>query len=272
MQKDIHYNLTFALACKVGICREVAERIAWANQFTDELTAADLHGLQTQTAILGNWKDRQVQATVLVPFHFLPGNDKDNPYVATQHSQRSKILIGAAFTSKDPIQFGIALHTLQDTFSHQGFTGWEEKYNSCFDFTNLWAAGTPNVGHADMRTMPDMVNITWTDPRIGELIDNKIRAYQAAKATFDYLVKFYGKEPKTDWRDLEKPLRDILAHKTKNPKADYDLRKVSFLRLSGKKILSYSQITERMQRRYKGDFVRAAQKHLSVVMKSLPTE
>jgi hypothetical protein len=43
MQKDIHFYLTYALAKKAGIDVEVAEKIAWANQHTDELTKAMLN-------------------------------------------------------------------------------------------------------------------------------------------------------------------------------------------------------------------------------------
>ena len=75
MQKDFHFYLTYVLSRKVGISVKDAEKIAWANQYTDDLTEADLHGIQTQSAILGNWADRQIQLSVLVPFHFIPGAD-----------------------------------------------------------------------------------------------------------------------------------------------------------------------------------------------------
>jgi hypothetical protein len=260
MQKDIHYSLTYALACKVGIDKD-AEIIAWADQFTDELTKADLYGLQTQSDIIGNWKDPQVQATVLVPFHFLPG---EVLWAVTAHSTRSQMLINAALI--DPIRLGIALHTLQDTFSHQGFTGWNEKFNACFAFDNIWSVAIPNVGHADMRTMPDMVNIEWTDPRTGEKIDNKIRAYRAAKDTFDCLVKFYGKDPKTQWVDFEFQLRQIFSRNTKNTSVDYDWRKKELQKFANAS--RYNEIKELMKDQYKSQFIAAAQKHLAIVMDS----
>ncbi len=73
MQKDIHFYLTYALGRKLGMSPEEIETVAWADQFTDELTQPGLHGLQTQTSTLGNWAERQIQATVIMPFHFNTG-------------------------------------------------------------------------------------------------------------------------------------------------------------------------------------------------------
>jgi hypothetical protein len=53
MQKDVHFYVTYALAKKAGLAAESAETLAWANQYTDDLTQPDLHGIQTQSAIAG---------------------------------------------------------------------------------------------------------------------------------------------------------------------------------------------------------------------------
>jgi hypothetical protein len=53
MQKDVHFYVTYALARKAGLAAEDAEALAWADQFTDDLTAPDLHGIQTQSAVAG---------------------------------------------------------------------------------------------------------------------------------------------------------------------------------------------------------------------------
>ena len=73
MQKDIHFYLTYLLCVRVGVSRKNAEKIAWANQYTDELTESKVYGIQTQSDEFGNWKDEQIQHSVLVPFHFIPG-------------------------------------------------------------------------------------------------------------------------------------------------------------------------------------------------------
>jgi hypothetical protein len=58
MQKDFHFYLTYALSRKAGIPAKDSKVIAWANQYTDELTKADLYGIQTQSKVVGNWDDR----------------------------------------------------------------------------------------------------------------------------------------------------------------------------------------------------------------------
>lgn len=51
MQKDIHFYVTYVLARKLGLPAQGAEQIAWADQFTDDLTESDLHEIQTQSVI-----------------------------------------------------------------------------------------------------------------------------------------------------------------------------------------------------------------------------
>ena len=188
---DVHFYLTYALSRKVGISASDAKIIAWANQYTDELTQADLYGIQTQSDVLGNWGDRQVQLSVLVPFHFIPGNDRTHPWKTTRNNNRVRQLVDSALRKKNPFQFGIALHGLQDTFSHEGFSGWREDLNSCYPWYYI-QSGLPNVGHAELLVTPDVVNYIWTDPRDGRRIDNKKRTMSATKATYDFLVQFSG--------------------------------------------------------------------------------
>jgi hypothetical protein len=81
--------VTYALAREAGLPAEDAEKLAWADQYTDDLTEPDLHGIQTQCATVGNWADRQVQLSVLVPFHFVPGADATHPWMTTAGSDRA---------------------------------------------------------------------------------------------------------------------------------------------------------------------------------------
>ena len=46
MQKDVHFYVTYALAKKAGLPAGDAEGLAWADQYTDDLTESDLHGIQ----------------------------------------------------------------------------------------------------------------------------------------------------------------------------------------------------------------------------------
>ena len=175
MQKDFHFYLTYGLAKHAGVGAKDAEIIAWADQYTDEVKEAALHGLQTQCSVAadGNWEDRQVQMSVLVPFHFVPGNDQKSPWKTTRNSPRVRKLVKAGI--KDGcVRFGIALHAFQDSYSHENFTGCREDLNSCFPW---WypVSALPNVGHAEMRGMPDCLHYVWTDPRSGVQVDNAAR-------------------------------------------------------------------------------------------------
>lgn len=265
MQKDVHFYLTYLLSIKVEIPHGTAEKIAWANQYTDDLTEAELHGIQTQSSILGNWGDRQVQLSVLIPFHFIPGSDPNNPWVTTRNNACARKLV--VLGSKNFFRLGIALHGLQDTFSHEGFSGWREDINSCFQWYYIESA-IPNVGHAEMRVVPDVVNYIWTDPRSGKKIDNKKRTMSAAKATYDFLTKSFN--PKIDqkvWQNLKGELQQAFKIES------YDGRKQKFRDISGEPDISYDEVNERLKQVHKKDFIMAASSHLASAMnlfKSLP--
>ena len=181
MQKDVHFYMTYALSRKAGIGVAQAEIIAWADQFTDELTEAELYGIQTQSAVLGNWCDRQIQMSVIIPFHFVPWMQGENPWMVAPSGEIVTDLVREAVKSEDPYRMGIALHALQDSFSHQGFTGWREDCNSCYPWWYIQSV-TPNIGHAEMWPIPDITNARWTDPRTGKNISNPQRVVWCAGA------------------------------------------------------------------------------------------
>ena len=259
MQKDIHFYLTYALALKAGVPAAEAEKVAWADQYTDDLTQADLHGIQTQSAIIGNWADRQVQLSVLVPFHFVPGSNTAFPWMTTPNNRRSRQLVTAG-AANSPFQLGIALHALQDTFSHQTFSGWQEDLNSCYPWYYVESV-IPNVGHAELRVTPDVVNYIWTDPRDGSRVDNKIRARRAAKATYEFLAKSYGRSTNPSvWRDLSQRLQKLFKL------TSYDKRVDGLCAVSGNKQIDYNEVNARLEPLHKAEFIQAARNHLSKAM------
>lgn len=265
MQKDVHFYLTYALARKLKIKNADAEKIAWADQYTDDLTEADLHGIQTQSDITGNWGDRQVQMSVLVPYHFVPGDDSTHPWMTTPNSKRAMQLVKAA--ENDLLQLGIALHALQDTFSHQGFSGWRESLNSCFPWYYVEST-IPNVGHAEMRVVPDVVNYVWTDPRSGNRITNQKRALSAAKETLGSLGNIApSNESQKVWKTLSSELRDIFKID------DYNQRVTAICTLSGNNKIDYKDVNNRLGKKLKAQFVSAATNHLAYAIslfKDLP--
>lgn len=267
MQKDVHFYLTYALAKKAGGSDNIAEKIAWADQYTDDLNEPDEHGIQTQTKIDpdANWNDRQIQLTVIIPFHFIPGNDSTHPWKTMPNSANSRKLVRKALKTGDPFRLGIALHAFQDTFSHQGFSGWREGLNSCFPWYYMMSA-LPNVGHAEMRVIPDIVNQVWTDPRSNKKIDNKTRVLSAAKHTYTFLTRFFNTNGNSNrFEDLESTLKTIFKETI------YDTRKEQLLILSGNRGIKYETVRKKLEPKYKADFVKAARRHLSETMDLLKT-
>jgi hypothetical protein len=211
--------------------------------------------------MVDNWGDKQIQFTVLIPFHFLPGNDAEWAWKTTENSARGRKLAQAAVRSADPVRLGIALHALQDTFSHQGFSGWNEPGNSCYPWYYL-KSSLPNVGHAEMMALPDMVDRKWYDPRTNEEIKNWLRAGRAARATLLPLAKFAGG---TSGAALWQQLRDQLRAIFQTP--NYDDRKQLLRDLAGESTIRYSKIEEKFKSDFCTDFVQAANNHLADAVK-----
>lgn len=278
-QQDFHFGVTYYLAHKLGYSSEQCRKIAWANWHTDCQTEADIYGLQTQVKLLGgNWNDSQVQATVIVVFHFLSSRG-----AVVANSELVQKVIQSAIESKNLFRLGIVLHVCQDSFFHQGFSGWNEPLNACWpklsfkrsllsNIKSLFGRPLPNIGHAEMGTIPDEIDKVWIDPRSGAKIDNRERAMEAAKATFKVLQSWqwrYGTFGNccamSAYRDIKVRLNSIIYTK------DYNERKLRLRRLDGNPPPPprYSEITKKMERRYGDDFTDAARQHLAVVLENL---
>jgi len=278
MQKDIHYYLTYALARKAGIDAEIALKIAWANQFTDECTDAGRYGLQTQLKLepAGNWRDPTIQHLVLMPFHFIPPENPGDPterpesWAVTEANKISQLTVIEACKSQVAFRMGIALHALQDTFSHQGFTGYKHDFNSRWGWDNPMAAIMPNIGHADMGKVPDISCLTWTDPKTFESIDNRTRAIRCAKRTFMWLAFFGGspvdqtEDKDSPWSLIEPALERIFII------ANYDEREKQLMEFGNLEYrFSAWDHPARGQTEWTTGFIKAARCHLALVMESL---
>lgn len=259
MQKDFHYYMTFALAMKAGTDHDTAKAIAWSNQYTDELTEADLYGTQTQCGLLGNWKDRIVQEKVLIPFHFPPGDNKENRWIVTPNSRIAKEVCSEAVASVDLFRLGIALHSLQDTFSHQFFTGWEEPFNGA-KWYHLIPALMPDIGHTCVGRDPDIISAVWTDPRTGETIRNYKRARAAAIETYKWLLKYTGQYEAKNYHWLEESLIPFWKINS------YDNRKEWLLEWAA--LPAYDRYKSfEPPADYKQEFIKAARQQQSLVAK-----
>jgi len=185
-----------------------------------------------------------------IHYHFLPTpGAKDK--VVSENSELAQELIKRA---TNPFERGIALHALQDTFSHQGFTGTISKVNSCFAWDKPWYLALPDYGHTDMLRLPDMAGATWTDPRNGETVYNPVRAERCIKAT----LRSFPQGHTIDVAPLLEPLE-----------APYDKRKRMWAELAGLPGLRFSEIKDEFWKKYKANFVKAAKRQKEIVKSHL---
>lgn len=264
MKRDFHFDVVRLLCAWAGLDSEQSTLIAWASEKTDRVVEPPRGAIQTQVApkLLGaNWDDRQVQLTVMVAFHFIPGDGE--PWIVTANSTRAQKLVEAALG--DPVRLGIALHTLADTWSHQNFSGFIDNRNSCYAWSNLVGGLLPDLGHIDMMEQPDMIEAEWTDPRTGEKIVNRERFSEAARVIFNWLL-----EQGRDWQGFQGVMNDILRMKK------YDQRRERLFAewLDFGNIGSMYNLTDQeLAPRYMPDFMRAAKEHMSLAVnlcKDLP--
>lgn len=259
MKEDGHYDLTLAVALSVGLDAKTAQLLAWSDYYTDKLTKPALHGMQTQCELGPEALDKTEQMFVLVPFHFLPGDDPEQPWLTTPNCRAARALINRAIEASDPIMLGTALHSLQDTFTHEQFTGWDEGLN---DSGSMWGFLIPKIGHACFGTTPDTLHATWTDHRTDTIIHNNRRALAAAHATFNILVKYYG-QSKTAWPVVKKLLRPAFKSNEKD--------RVKALRiLGGRDAISFESADRIFRQEHEGHFIEAARQHLSLALKYYP--
>jgi hypothetical protein len=170
-----------------------------------------------------------------MPFHFLPGdyenvkiNGMTNPYCTTRNSKNANRLLDDALKSGNLYRIGIALHTYADTWAHERFTGFEEKWNKVVEWYKDFKALAPDIGHADVWHVPDQICKTWKDHRFeGEVpIKNRERAFQAAENIYN---KLSNKRKGPPWADIKTDIEKIIHLDSAVDDADekkvYDERK-----------------------------------------------
>ena len=227
MQKNIHYNLTFKLAVDVGFSVECAQQIAWADQFVDDCIDFEKYGFRTMVNIAFQTLDcfiPEVQRSVFVPFHFLPGS-KDSLIVKRNSELVQKIIQGAMKTN-DRIALGIALHGFQDSYSHEGFSGVQSDDNAKHKW-NLTSMLAPRIGHAEFGLDPDVVRGKWYNQN-GLYIKNNEKFKEAAIETYRILYQFAkGCYPKFDPVNVLQEIDEFLEIK------DYEKGKEFLFKKSG---------------------------------------
>lgn len=156
MQKDIHYYFTQEYLIRSGFDKNDSEIIATMDQLTDELIKPDNFILIMKDLI-----------RVALHHYIHPADsilcDSEDQIILSELKE--------AFSS-DIFIFGIFLHTFQDSFSHQGFSGYQTEQNNIYRWHRPHSF-IPNIGHADV--LPDIATEIWTDYRFDEKIQNSQR-------------------------------------------------------------------------------------------------
>src|SRR4051812_21391001 len=148
MQRDMHYNATFAMAYAAGFDLADAHVVATSAQTVDDNNLTELHELESRQGVMGvatahhplDAGKRVLTGTeedsrvIWVPFHFLPGNEGhtfEQRLRCSKDSELARKMMGwytepetvAAHRAHALHLLGIAAHVYCDTFSHYGFSG-----------------------------------------------------------------------------------------------------------------------------------------------------
>jgi hypothetical protein len=236
MEKDFHFYLIYALAETAGFADDEAFTVAYASQFVDDnnekqypkkdghpkfpsairLNGSYFRPIMTQSMSVKSLV-YEVQKYVYVPFHFIPGDStqpikgETNKYATTPNCSKAQKLLKAAIKSEDLYRIGIALHSYADTWSHQNFTGYEEDWNSVFNWHSFYRIIVPNIAHADAGHDPDEISTVWKDyrlPKSERKIVNRVRAMDACKHIYQALRRAVKGE--RYWSDVKSAFRKII--------------------------------------------------------------
>lgn len=228
MQKDIHYYFTQEYLIECGFDRTTAHIISMMDQLVDlEVRTTDLK------LVLTNLKS-------IALHHFIHPH---NSIICTAGNDIITNMLYNYFIT-DIFMFGIFLHTYQDSFSHQGFAGYQHNVNSVYPWYHPMSL-LPNIGHAELLALPDIANGSWTDYRTedNDIIQNKIRVQDMVTKLDEILSEINGCD-----LDNSAFLDKFLSfHK-------YEDRKQFCMRLGTKR---FSNALPSFRRRYKDEIKRA---------------
>lgn len=241
MDLSLHFAGMYVLCRIAGMKSKIAHIAAYSSQYIDDATNA--HALkfkndervfkQTQTSYeLLSPRNFNVNESLdtWMPFHFLPGGDKNNPK-AMVTSPDSKVLelllkdVTGLTTILAPYRLGIALHCFADSYTHQDFKGFYDKHNDVkllyganqpkffnkvsrqsFRIVELWCSDCFSIGHAEVLDNPDIPYAEWAYARGNQVykINNLEERYiPAFRAIYTYLTSYLAKN--LEYKTLFRP-------------------------------------------------------------------
>lgn len=239
MQKDFHYYCIAVLADLAGYTQEQARKIAYASAFVDDQNRTNqFNGKNFKPIVTAHKGLEMVQyklskkdnINILLPFHFLPDKDSvenNNSFVVKQFPNLAEELFNEA--TKEPdfnfqlIRIGVALHTIADTWAHQGFSGMEDDENKITKLSmkehDNWLKKQPhpdiiNIGHAMADCLPDNPSICWQysyccNETTLHTINNFDRFIDAAEKIYK-LLSSTGAGESVPWEDVKESIEQNL--------------------------------------------------------------
>jgi hypothetical protein len=207
MDIEFHYYMTYLIAARAGFNTDDASIIAFASQLTDDncvvfeisknkKTEYSNYISQTMNIL----KPKKDLLRIYSHFHFIPGtptapeakrkDGKMHWLNTTPDSENVNLIFDRAVETKDLYRIGISCHSFADTFAHQNFIGFYDKFNSRHGALDTIL---PAIGHATFLTYPDQPAQIWSDDRLFEnihIIYNKERFKLAAEKIYKKLKKF----------------------------------------------------------------------------------
>jgi len=244
MQKDFHYYCTAVLARAAGCVPQDALTIAYAAQYVDDSTenepirVGDVIFDPVRTAHMGlKAFDWSTQKRVYLPFHFIPPGrvrTSDDLYPTTPNAPFALDVLERACEELPGklrlCRIGVALHTLADTWAHQGFSGRHHDENDVerihhhdgrdwkyLLIENIYLDALPKIGHTEAGYYPDQPFLRWKylgGPDRNEIErDNTAEFLIAAESIYRLLrdVDKSRSQRPIPWEDVRPKVRDLLA-------------------------------------------------------------
>jgi hypothetical protein len=222
MDIEYHFYITYIIALRAGFDKNTAYKIAYSSQYTDDNNtkyminegkpdAYENYISQTMNIL----KPKEEHIRIYSMFHFFPGTPEEilkcsaprrdcklHLFNTTPGNSNAQKLLKAALKSDNPCRIGIATHTFADTYAHQNFIGFNDKFN---ELRGLLKKFIPNIGHADAGYNPDWPALKWEDDRLTlkyKRINNKERFLMASGHIFELYCLYL--KPKYPRKSLEK--------------------------------------------------------------------
>lgn len=246
MKKDFHYYCIAVLAEAAGFVKKDALTIAYASQYVDNATESEpirvgkLMFDPVRTAHMGlKAFDWAVQKRVYIPFHFIPPKSIEAPhdsFVTQPNSEFARAIFDEACKGRTKklrrlCRMGVALHTLADTWAHQGFSGRRDNENDVEKIRirkdgkrwsrpfleNILLDIPPQIGHAEAGVFPDQPFLTWKYLRKAANVDvqrnNTDEFLKAAKTIYDLLrgIKKTKSDKPIPWKRIQPRIKKRLA-------------------------------------------------------------